>query len=96
MKAHLGQEQNPEQGLVLPVLPLVARKGLVWELLCSHGLSLPSSSPAATIECPSVFICTLVKGRGLRLGSWLVLICLETGKKTFHGLVPVPLLTDMG
>lgn len=29
MKAHLGQEQNAEWGLVSPVLPLVARKGLV-------------------------------------------------------------------
>lgn len=35
MKAHLGQEQNLEQGLVLPVVPSMARKGLVWEgLLC--------------------------------------------------------------
>lgn len=44
------------------------------------GLALPSSSPAATVECPSVFICTLVKGRGLRLSSCLVLMCFKTGK----------------
>lgn len=30
MKAHLGQEQNLEQELLLPVLPSMARKGLVW------------------------------------------------------------------
>ena len=97
MKVHLAQEQNPEQGLVLPVLPSVARKGLVRELLCSRGLSLLPSSPAATVECLSVFICTLVKGRGLRLGSWLVLICLKTGKKdTSWSGASVSPLTNMG
>lgn len=99
MRADLSQEQNPEQASVLPVLPSVAREGLVWELFCSRRLSLPSSSPAATVECLLVFICTLVKGKGLRLSSWLVLICLKTGKKHFmvwcfsfpvdkHGLIP--------
>lgn len=81
MKAHLGQEQDPEQGLVLPVLPSVARKGLVWELLCSHGLSLPPGSLAASVERLSVFVCTPEKGRGLRLGSWLLPICLKIRKK---------------
>lgn len=41
MKAHLGQEQNPEEELAFPILPSVARKGLLRELLCS------SCSPAA-------------------------------------------------
>lgn len=45
---------------------------------------------SSDVECPSVFVCTLMKGRGLRLGSWLVLLCLEPGKKHFMVLCLFP------